>query len=61
VRDWTDLAIEPADRWDDEIALERNRSQIVLLLISADLLASKCIAIKELVTALQRARRARLP
>jgi Tfp pilus assembly protein PilF len=54
---WTDLGIDPGDHWDEKIAAELDRAQIVLLLISADFLASRYISAVELKRALERERR----
>jgi len=54
---WTDLGIDPGDHWDEKIAAELDRAQIILLLISADFLASRYISAVELRRALERERR----
>lgn len=57
IEPWTDREIEAGDRWDADIAAALSSAQIVLLLISADFLASKYIAARELAQALERERR----
>ena len=57
IEPWTDLGIEPGDHWDEQIAAELDRAHVVLLLISADFLASRYISAVELKRALERERR----
>ena len=57
IEPWTDLGIDPGDHWDEKIAAELDRAQIILLLISADFLASRYISAVELRRALERERR----
>ncbi len=54
IEHWTDLAIEPGDRWDERINAELDSADIILLLISADFLASRYIRTVELKRALDR-------
>jgi hypothetical protein len=59
IEPWTDLAIEPGDDWDRQIGSELELANIVLLLVSANLLASKYINAIELKRALEREKRAK--
>jgi len=57
IEPWTDLGIDPGDHWDEKIAAELDRAHIILLLISADFLASRYISAVELRRALECERR----
>src|SRR5262245_32295393 len=52
--DWHDGMIRPGAEWDDEIRTRLERADIILLLVSADFLASRYIAEVELRAALAR-------
>lgn len=54
IRDWYDRRIEPGDEWDAQIHAAMERAGIILLLISADFLASKYIFEVEVPFALER-------
>ncbi|HEX4231319.1 MAG TPA: toll/interleukin-1 receptor domain-containing protein [Bryobacteraceae bacterium] len=54
IRDWYDRKIEPGDEWAAQIHEAMERAGIILLLISADFLASKYIFEVELPFALER-------
>jgi hypothetical protein len=54
IRDWYDRKIEPGDEWSAQIHEAMERAGIILLLISADFLASKYIFEVELPFALER-------
>ncbi len=54
IRDWYDRKIEPGSEWAAEIQLAMERAGVILLLVSADFLASKYIFEVELPFALQR-------
>lgn len=51
---WSDVEIQPGQRWEREILRELDEAQIILLLISSDFLASEYINAKELGRALER-------
>lgn len=51
---WTDLKILPGEEWDRSVSETLNQARIILLLISADFLASEYCNDAELKTALQR-------
>ena len=57
IEPWTDLGIDPGDHWDEKIAATLDRAHVVLLLISADFLASRYISAVELKRALEREQR----
>lgn len=54
INDWCDQEIMPGDEWEDKIKQYLNSSQIILLLISADFLASDYCYSKEMTRALER-------
>lgn len=54
IRDWYDRKIEPGDEWNAQIQEALERAGIILLLISADFLASKYIFDVEVPFALKR-------
>ena len=56
VADWHDRMIGPGERWDAEIRERLGRSDIVLLLLSADFLASDYVTRVEMVEAFARHR-----
>lgn len=51
---WHDSAIDPGAQWNDEISAALDNAQIVVFLISPDLLASQFVRTVELATALRR-------
>lgn len=57
VREWHDRRVIPGQDWDTEIRARLNRARIILLLVSADFLASEYCFDMELVRAFERHRR----
>src|SRR5436853_3307208 len=51
---WTDSDISPGTEWETQIVDELNRAQIILLLISADFLASSFCRSTEMTKAIER-------
>ena len=51
---WTDRAILPSQEWDEEISRQLEDADLILLLISADFIASDYIWEKELTRAMER-------
>ena len=51
---WTDAQILPSDRWDDEIRAELEQADIIIFLVSSNMLASPYIRGVELKRALER-------
>ncbi len=56
ISSWHDRQILPGQHWDEEIAEELNRADVILLLLSPDFIASDYICDKELKIALRRRR-----
>lgn len=54
ISSWTDSDLRPGDSWDESILQELGQADIVLLLISADFLASNYIYEKEVPKAMER-------
>src|SRR5262245_50995772 len=53
---WTDQDIRAGDRWDEEITRHLESAAIIVLLVSADFLASEYCYSREMAAALGRAR-----
>jgi hypothetical protein len=54
LRGWHDRKIEPGSNWDEEIDDRLRRADVILLLVSADFMASDYIWGKELEVAMER-------
>jgi hypothetical protein len=54
IETWNDRQLVAGQEWDEVIITELNQSEIILLLISADFIASQYIWDKELATAMKR-------
>ena len=54
IETWNDRELIAGQEWDEEIITELNKSEIILLLISADFIASQYIWDKELAIAMKR-------
>ena len=54
IETWNDRELVAGQEWDEVIITELNKSDVILLLISADFIASQYIWDKELATAMKR-------